>query len=244
MALLWRDAVIRSHAMPWHADPKDERQGIKGHDAIPASKAGFAGYVAHGDEERWEDHSKNDDFDEDLYGSSAPEPTHEEERHNEEHGEYPESYYERHDEEYQRAVDDKRAAESPSHEDYRLHEFVGSHGLNTDWWKRHGHLTQVPLSGPVYATQSHVHPMHIDRYRAAPDDHSWYRQQNGSRSSPYFNREYLADKHPMFVTHEGRLHVTDGHHRVAAALADGRSHIAAWHYDADKHGIPEYDEDY
>lgn len=114
------------------------------------------------------------------------------------------------------------------HDDPKLHIFVSSHGWNKELWRQYGELGRIDLTEPVYATQSHVSQTHVDKYRANP----YAGVHQPSDSGPY-----LGDEHPLFVTHEGRLHVTDGHHRVAAALQRGDQSIHGWHYNLDKHPL-------
>lgn len=246
MSLLWTQAqAIQREAMPWYQNPKDTDVDPK--KALPVKKAGYAGYV--GDSSRDDEmfgHGSDDDFDEDLWDHATPEPTHEEEQHHEEHGEYPDSHYDRHEKAYEEALHQKRAEDTPDHDDPELHIFVGEHGSNNALWQSKGHLGRVDLTGPVYATQSHVNQHHIDRYLADPADESHTNRTNPAAArvrQQHGLPEYLADTHPMFVTHEGRLHVTDGHHRVAAALQSGQRSIIGWHYDGDKHGLPGYEDD-
>lgn len=233
-------AFLRHTAMAW----ENRQDGINPAHAKSVRHAGYAGYV--GDSERDEElgHSRDhDEFDEDLYDQTSPEPTHEEQRHYDKHGEYPDSHYERHDQAYQEALDKKQQENEPDHDDPELHEFIGEHGDNSKLWHEKATLGKVSLTGPVYATQSHVNQEHIDRYRADPGGESHQMQSNERYRKVREEHPYLADKHPMFVTHQGRLHVTDGHHRVAAALQDGKKSIVGWHYDGDKHGLPGYEDD-
>lgn len=237
MALLWTQAV-QHEGMAWYQDP-DSIVTHQPHHILPVKKAGFASYTADKDwedemQEGREDHGEeHDDFDDDLYESARPEPTPEEEAHNEEHGEYPEEYQDRHYKAYGEALDrkreEKRAENEPDHDDPDLIRFVGNHGTNTDLWRRHGTFGDVDLTKGVHATQSHVSQAHIDRYLADPDDATESVQQGRGQNSGY-----LGDEAPMFVTHHGALHTTEGHHRVAAALQRGDKSMKGWHYDLDK----------
>lgn len=234
MALLWAQAV--QHAgMAWYQDPESIVHH-EPHQIIPVKKAGFASYTA---DKEWED-EKNEDrddddegFDEDLHDATRPEPTPEEEAHEQEHGEYPESYEDRHDEAYNRALDERREAKrqesEPDYDDPDLIRFVHHHGTNPELWKKHGTYGDVDLTQGVHATQSHVSQAHIDRYLNNPDDLTESQHQGRGAGG-----EYLGDQAPMFVTHESGLHVTEGHHRVAAALQRGDKSIKGWHYDLDK----------
>ncbi len=247
MSLLWSQAV-KHEAMPW----MDERDGkFKTTVAHPVKKAGFASYVDNEDdvhaqhEDRLNQHDEGDHFDEDAYSDSSPEPTHEENAHMEEHGEYPESFYDRHDTAYQKALEDKRKIKDediPDVHDPALTRFVSNRGSDTDFWTQHGERKPISLKGPVHATQSHVSQTHIDRYLNNPTDKTDRQHGMGTWQSA----RYLGDEGPMFVTHQGRLHATEGHHRVAAALARGDHSILGWHYDLDKDpgGHIGSDEDY
>ena len=234
----------RRIAMPWF----NNDDGVNPSHAKSVRDAGYAGYV--GDSERDEElghggyGGHEDEFDEDLWDHVAPHPTHEEKRHMDEHGEYPDSYHERHDEAYGEAQHRKAQEDEMDHDDPDLHHFIGEHGSNAALWKEKGTFGKVNIKDqPVYATQSHVNQQHIDHYTASPGDISHSMRNTPGYGEAHKDNPYLADEHPMFVTHEGRLHVTDGHHRVAAALQSGQKHIMGWHYDGDEHGFPDEDED-
>lgn len=231
MALLW------TQAMSWH-----DSTGLSRDEAQPKSvrSVGFKGYVGGGYDADDEDldHSHGGGFDEDLHEETTPEPTSHEQAHYDKHDEYPESYHERHDQAYDNALQKKQAENEPDHEDEELHTFVAHHGTNNDLWKSKGTFGPVDISKGVYATQSHVSQRVMDEHRfngSEPWDH---RQQRERGKQPTHERDYLGDHHPMFVTHNGDLHVTEGHHRVGNALQHGESHVTGWHYDADKHGLP------
>lgn len=230
-------------AMPWF----NNDDGVDPSKAKSVRDAGYAGYV--GDSERDEElghggyGGHEDEFDDDLWDHVAPHPTHEEKRHMDEHGEYPDSYHERHDEAYGEAQHRKAQEDEMDHDDPDLHHFIGEHGSNSALWKEKGTFGKINIKDqPVYATQSHVNQQHIDHYTASPGDISHSMRNTPGYGQRHAQDPYLADEHPMFVTHEGRLHVTDGHHRVAAALQSGQKHIMGWHYDGDKHGFPDEDE--
>lgn len=230
MSLLWKVAAnIQRQAAPWYHDPHMPPPQGK---SVPARSVGYAGLVALRDPDDYrdpeEDHSGG--FDEDLYEETTPEPTKEEQAHYEEHGEHPESFYERHDHAYARAIENKRREDEPDHEDYGLGEFVAEHASDGEVWRQHGHFGPVSLKQPVYATQSHVHTGHLDRIDAG-DTSSWHLQHGGHHG------DYLANEHPLFATHEGRLHVVDGHHRVGAALRRGDASVHGWHIDLDHPGL-------
>ena len=234
----------RRIAMPWF----NNDDGVNPSHAKSVRDAGYAGYV--GDSERDEElghggyGGHEDEFDDDLWDHVAPHPTHEEKRHMDEHGEYPDSYHERHDEAYGEAQHRKAQEDEMDHDDPDLHHFIGEHGSNAALWKEKGTFGKVNIKDqPVYATQSHVNQQHIDHYTASPGDISHSMRNTPGYGKTHAQNPYLADEHPMFVTHEGRLHVTDGHHRVAAALQSGQKHIMGWHYDGDEHGFPDEDGD-
>lgn len=234
MALLWTQAVAHE-GMGWYHDPRSIVHH-EPHQILPVKKAGFASYTD--DKERLdelnEDQDENEDgFDEDLYDQSRPDPTPEEEAHEQEHGELPESFHDRHDEAYESALENKRQKKAeedePDYDDPDLMRFVRNHGTNSDLWRKHGHFGDVDLTQGVHATQSHVSQAHIDRYLRHPDDATEATHQGRGLKS-----DYLGDEAPMFVTHERGLHATEGHHRVAAALQRGDKSIKGWHYDLDK----------
>lgn len=231
MSLLWTQAV-QHEAMPWNHD----EGSVFTHPVVhPVKKAGFASYTDDRDrlaeyrEDRRDMGEEDDGFDEGLYDDSAPEPTAEEQAHHEEHDEYPESYYDRHNEAYEEAKRKKAEEDEPDHDDPELMNFVSNHGSNGVLWRKYGEFKPVDLTQPVHATQSHVSQTHIDRYLHNPGDISDHEYKYGPSGSGY-----LGNEAPMFVTHHGALHVTEGHHRTAAALARGDKEIKGWHYDLDK----------
>lgn len=228
MSLLYTQ--IRRQAMPWsYQNGETTRDHPQVHSV---RKAGYGGYVnmSHDRAEEYGKHDNEDEdgFDENAWDDSTPEPTHEELAHYDEHDDWPESYHERHDEAYQDHMQKKKDEDRPDHEDDELMDFISNHGNNRHLWDTHANYGPVDIkSHPVYATQSHVSQKHIDKYLHNP---------GSSVHSPSYSGEYPADEAPMMVTHRGMLHVTDGHHRVAAALQRGDHHIDAYHFDADKHG--------
>lgn len=234
MALLWAEA------MAWndHGDGMDASKAR----AVPVKSAGFASYVGHPD---WRDSEPEgqdlDGFDEDLWDATHPEPTAKEQAHYDRHDEFPATHHRRHEQAYLKAIEERQASSEPDEEDLKLHEFVMENGSNQSLWQNKGHLGKVDIRQPVHATQSHVGQTHIDRYLDDPKSTSWHEQQHGQPSD--HSDRYLGHDHPMFVTHNGKLHVTEGHHRVAAALQRGDTHIHGWHYDGDKHGLPGWGED-
>jgi hypothetical protein len=230
VSLLWSDAV-RHEAMPWH----DYNESKFSHPVVHSVRnAGFAGYTddrdyLHDLREGHDNEDHDEGFDENLYDSSSPEPDEEEERHFHEHGEWPDSYYERHDQAYEKAKQDKAREDEPDNDDPDLMKFIRHHGDNTELWQRHGEHKAIDLTQPVHATQSHVSQTHIDRYKSNPGDISDHAHTYGQTGS-----DYLGEEAPLFVTHNGRLHTTEGHHRVAAALQQGKPEIKGWHYDLDE----------
>jgi hypothetical protein len=239
MALLWKNAAaFQREGMAWYVEPGEEHYAQT---AKHVKNAGFAGYVDHDADTRAEynEGQSGDEggWDEDLNDQAHEQAlTSRDQRHYDEHDDYPESYWGRQDQAYQRLKDQKARDEEPDHEDNALKRFVGNHGTNTAHWQQHGTYGAVNLKQPVYATQSHVSQAHIDKYLADPGATSHHRMKYGETTG---NSNYLGDGAPMFVTHEGRLHATEGHHRTAAALQRGDSHIMGWHYDADQHGFPD-----
>lgn len=230
MSLLWNTAV-RHEAMPWNQNQLGTGHHPVVHSTKKGGPSGFAGYVGDSeyDNDLREDTGDEDGFDEDLYDESTPDPTEEEERHYEEHGDYPDSHYERHDQAYQKALQKRKQQEHPDYDDPDLMKFVREHGSNTSLWKKHGEYKPIDLKRqPVYATQPYVSQKHIDKYKSDPHAPTAHVQQYGH------NVEYLGDEAPMFVTSNGDLHVTEGHHRVAAALQRGDTHIHGWHYNLDE----------
>jgi len=223
MSLLWKTA-IQHQAMPWHTNPGE-------HPVVhPVKKAGFASYTDdkdYNDELNEGSDEGQDDFDEDLYDETSPEPTTHEQAHYDEHGDYPESHYERHDEAYQKAKAQKNAQETPDRDDPDLMNFVRDFGSNTNLWQKHGQYKPINLKQPVHATQPLVSENHIQRYMRNPKDVTEHAKKYGPG-------DYLGNESPMFVTHQGELHATEGHHRTAAALRRGDSSIMGWHYDLDK----------
>lgn len=232
MSLLWTQAV-QHQAMPWN---HDGNSAFTHHPVVhPVKNAGFASYTDDRDRvETWKETLADnghdpEEFDEDLYDSSSPEMTAEEEAHQDEHGEPPESYHDRHHEAYEEAKRRKAQEDEPDHDDPDLANFISNHGSNTELWRKYGEHKPIDLTQPVHATQSHVSQTHIDRYKANPGDITEHQYTHGPG-----NGDYLGDQAPMFVTHHGALHATEGHHRTAAALQSGKSSIKGWHYDLDK----------
>jgi hypothetical protein len=236
MSLLWRNAAIQAgtphEGMAWNVMPGEEHHAQS---AKSVRHAGFAGYVSDTPDYDGPDHDGPDEFDEDLYDAARPDPTSAQQAHEDYHEEPTQSFDDRHQKAYQDALDKKEQENEPDHADDALMKFVGNHGTNTAHWKQHATYGHVDLRQPVHATQSHVSQNHIDKYLGDPGAQSHHREKYPNAGGS----DYLGDGAPMFVTHEGRLHATEGHHRTAAALQRGDSHIMGWHYDADKHGFPD-----
>lgn len=244
MSLLW------VQAMAWHDMGGPGSMSAEEAQAKPVKKAGFKGYVGPSREQEDEmgemglgsrpPGQEHHEFDEDLHEATRPEPTKEEQAHADadKYGDLPDSFYERHDQAYAKAMEDRKKESEPDHRNEGLHDFIRDHGDNQSLWQTKGKLKSVDLSKGVYATQSHVGQKHIDRYLDDPSSMSWHQQSYGAPSGGY-----LGHDHPMFVKHKGRLHAIEGHHRVGAALQNGDSRIHGWYYDADKHGFPPPEDD-
>jgi 8-oxo-dGTP pyrophosphatase MutT (NUDIX family)/GNAT superfamily N-acetyltransferase len=225
-------AAVPHTAMAW------QEHGLGGMSAEEAGArsvrhAGFKGYVGQSNWDEDEGEREPHEFDEDLYDRVSPEPTDEEQSHYEQHDEYPDSYYERHGQAYEDARAEMSKEDEPDHEDDHLHHWIAEHSADSKEWTKHAKQPQqIDMTKGVYATQSHVGQFHIDRYiHGGGDEPSWHSQSGGHAG------DYLGESHPLFVTHQGRLHAIEGHHRVAAALQRGDSHIEGWHHDLDKHPI-------
>jgi hypothetical protein len=122
--------------------------------------------------------------------------------------------------------------ENVDHVDNHLRHFIQEHAPHMSVWHQHGTLGPVDISKGVYATQSHLSPFHVERYRQNRDDPAWaVHPTHGDEQYDDNTNEYQA--HPMFVTHHGRLHAADGHHRIATSLQEGDEKVNGWHYDLD-----------
>lgn len=232
MSLLWSRVgeAARKEAMAWYTEPGEEHYAQT---AKSVRHAGYAGYVGSGSEDDdYEDEGEDhDEFDEDLYDQAHENIVQSrDERYFEEHDDHSQSYHNRKDNEYERLLKEKGRENEPDHEDPELHDFVRNHGTNTHHWQTHGTYGAVSLRQPVFATQSHVSQTHIDKYLSNPGAVSHHKTKYGETAG---NSQYLGDGAPMFVTHGGRLHATEGHHRVAAALQHG---------DGNMPGHPDYEE--
>lgn len=235
MSNLWvHAAAAQVEAMAWTDDPRDRNH----YTPVHVKQAGYAGVVGdHEDDKEWaEETGQNehkDDFDEDLWDEARPQSTTQERRHYEEHDEYPESFEARHDQAYGEAKQrrDEEAAKSPyDHEDPDLRHFISEHGSHTKLWHDYARSGRINLRQPVYATQTHVAREHIDKYKANPNAVGRHREMH-----PNAMHDYMGEEHPLFVTHQGRLHVIEGHHRVAAELEKGSPHMYGHHFNLDAH---------
>lgn len=259
MSLLWKVAI----ALPAPPQGLREKHGFD-HDVygqrpsrdettIPVKHGGYAGYV-HGqpyegfDEETKAIHGMDkdfgdDDFDQDAWEHTAPHPTRLEEQHHDLHGEYPDSYHDRHDQAYAEHMDRQAQETAPVHHNDELHSFLYHHlSQNEGLWREHAKPQQVNLKQPVYATQPYLVEKHLNRYLGNRFDSTDRVHQSPNAAEVY---SYHADEMPAFVKHQDRMHTVEGHHRVAAELLRGTPHITGRVYDADKHGFPENpDEDW
>lgn len=120
---------------------------------------------------------------------------------------------------------------SPDAEDPELMHFLREHGTNRKLWHDKGRTGKVNIRQPVWATQAFVAREHVDKYKSDPGAAGHREQTGGAEGLP-------GDDHPMFVTHHGRLHVSEGHHRVAAELEQGTREMHGGHFNLDEH--PQY----
>lgn len=227
MSLLW------SQAMAWQVHEGEEGMSSG---ATHVKDAGFAGFVQHPRYEeatrRQREQGKN--LNHKVWNESEPEPNDDDFHHFDEHFTFGPGHKQRHQEAYDSAMEHEHARDVPDHTDEALSHFQRNAGLLPSTWENKGTLGKVDLkSQPVFATQSHVNQVHVNRYKDKPDDKSWWEHRSGMDDPT----GYKGTKHPCFVTHQGRLHVVEGHHRVAAALQRGDSEIHGWHYDLDKHPV-------
>lgn len=229
MSNLWTQAMA-VEAMPWQVRPGE---GYMASEAKHVKDAGFAGFVQHPDyEAKVKKMQDNAPTNQKHWDESEPEPTSHDFKHFDEHGTFSPDFHRKHLNEYFNRVQKDHDRDVPDHTDPKLMHFQRNDALFKETWVNHGTLGPVDIkSKPIFATQSHVNQNHIDRYKSKPDDKSWHEQTTGRPAG-----DYQGGHHPLFVTHQGRTHVIEGHHRVAAALQSGDSHIHAWHIDLDKHG--------
>lgn len=224
MSTLWTKAVEHV-AMPWLVHQGEEHMaGAAKH----VKDAGFAGFVQHPSYERTVKSKTHESTDWDAWHKTEPEPTSHDFAHFDEHGTFSPEHHKEHLKRYFDHVQKEQDRDTPDHTDHHLIAFQRSDALFGDTWRNHGEKRDIGIKGPVYATQSHVNQAHIDRYSKAPDDKSWHEQTTGRPAG-----DYQGGHHPLFVTHQGRLHVIEGHHRVAAALQRGDTHIHGWHINLD-----------
>jgi hypothetical protein len=97
---------------------------------------------------------------------------------------------------------------------------------------------KVDLSQPIHAMQPFVHKSHLEKYLNEPDAPTQAMENVTDSKNRRALEHYPFTHHPGFVKYQGRMHCVDGHHRVAAALMRGDSHIEGKVWDADKHGLP------
>lgn len=180
---------------------------------ISVRRVGYAGFVGAGDDEH-------------LRDMALPPATHSEMRFLHHTDEWPESYTNRHERALRHLKANLTEDDHPDIEDPRLHHFLRHHFGEQYLWKP----GTVDLTKPLHATQSHVAQEHLDKYRDNPaaDVHEaeW--------------RGVDADA-PMTVTHEGRTHAIEGHHRLAAGMERGETSMPAWTFNLDNHYMPDYD---
>lgn len=128
--------------------------------------------------------------------------------------------------------------EQPTGFNSAVHYFhhVSGRENNYEAWHKHGEVQPVPLhEGDVYATQGYVRDHGVAQYLKEPEQ-KWRKIQG--------RPGYPGNDHPLFVKHQDNYYTLDGHHRTSAAMLRGDSHITARLYDADKHGIPQAQENY
>lgn len=210
---------------------------------LPVKQAGYKGYVDayEGNHDEMEEMDRrldgpHHDFDEDLWDETTPEAHPHEQAHYEEHGEYPDSYYERRDEAYAKAKQQKEESVRPIGHHTPLYNFLLSHDSDHEFWNKHARLEDVDHGKQmVYATQPYVTRRHLDRYIHNRDDTVQHVRQYGETET---SRNYPGTYHPMMVRHEGNLFAIEGHHRTASDILSGHK-TRALVYDADKHGWPE-----
>lgn len=107
---------------------------------------------------------------------------------------------------------------------------------NPGFWHEHAEIKDVPLHEPIYSTQPRVVDEHVQRYMDNPSDETAHTKLWKAHGAD--EPEYPGTHMPMFIRHEGRTYVHDGHHRVAAALMRKDPSIKGYMYDADQKGIP------
>jgi GNAT superfamily N-acetyltransferase/8-oxo-dGTP pyrophosphatase MutT (NUDIX family) len=127
--------------------------------------------------------------------------------------------------------------EQPTGSNGAVHYFHRLSGRENNYeaWNKHGEVQDVPLhEGNVYATQGIVRDHGVAQYLKDPQQ-KW--------KNILGHPGYPGNDHPLFVKHQGDYYTMDGHHRTAAAMVRGDSHVTGMVYDADKHGIPQSSSD-
>jgi 8-oxo-dGTP pyrophosphatase MutT (NUDIX family) len=117
---------------------------------------------------------------------------------------------------------------------------MGGAGMEHHVWNSKAEVQKIdPQRQPIYATQPHVVNEHLAKYIRNPGAKTKHEQDHGLNE---YNRDYAGTKHPMIVKHEGNLFAVEGHHRTSAAIHRGEEfHASVW--DADRHGLPNEDDD-
>lgn len=205
--------LLWAQAVQHVAMPWNQHPDEPAYTPLSVRHAGFAGYVGAGD-------------DEDIRDMAQPAPTRSDMRFLHHNGTWPDQFKQRHDEATEKLKANLGHEDIPDIEDPRLFHFLRQHFNEQRLWKP----GTVDLTKPLYATQSHVAQEHLDRYRKDP-------------SAPVHDAEWRgvdADA-PMVVTHEGRQHAIEGHHRLAAGIERGETQMPVWHFNLDNHYMPSYD---
>lgn len=161
--------------------------------------------------------------DDDVYGLAMPKPTPSEVDHFRKYDAVPSTMERRHEE----AMDHYRThglpeEERADHEDPRLFHFMEHHYHHGDLFEP---ASVDTTETPIYATQTHVAKEHLDKYRRNAD------------ASPH-DADAPA---PVLITHQGRVHAADGHHRLSAAMERGDRDLQVWHLNLDNLHMPDYD---
>lgn len=263
MSLLWKEAIAL-HA----TDPRIVHNVEAGPREQHVTEAGFKSHVwgtpYSGFWEHTHDPSQlSEDTRENIYGEQYKEPR---KRSMDQYGDPNTAHMESHDRRAGEAMEHEVKKRQGNRND-ELHSFLADHATNKQFWdtvpKQH-----VDLREGVHATQPTVFKEHLLRYlknpygetehsrlntkpknvyKQAPDpdtgeQHEYYHTQD-KPPAPEHVKDYFGNETPGFVRHNGKLHAVEGHHRVAAALMRGDTHIEGRLYDADKHGFPDAPED-
>lgn len=205
--------LLWSQAVRHMAMPWTQHPNEPEYTPVSVRHAGYAGYVGSGD-------------DKDLKEFTEPPVTRSEDAYWARHNELPQKYHDRHQDAFEHAKSWLTDEDKPDIDDSRLHHFRRHH-----WGEEYHYKPDtVDLTRPIYATQTHVAQEHMDRYRA-------------NAHAPVHNQEYrgLDADAPIVVTHEGRRHVIDGHHRIAAGIGRGDTAMPVLHFNLDHHYMPDYD---